>query len=171
METYRLQTCRSSDDRFTNWQITRSTESDYPELCRYYSRLSSTSLRLRFHHTISNIPTKFIRLYACPNQTPCTGLVLKSAAGEIAGEALVDLSSSSYQAELGVSVLDSLRGQGLGYELIARSIDIARRARFKQLAADTLRENRCFVKLMTRFGFEAARHPQDMTQIRLSYAL
>jgi acetyltransferase len=58
------------------------------------------------------------------------------------------------EAELGVLVTDRCQGGGLGRELVARVVDMARAERVHSIVAHILPENTAMLALARRFGFE-----------------
>lgn len=169
-----LSDCRTgmeSDCGLSDWVVTRSSVKDISAIQQYYANLTDTSLHMRFHSSVRNVPFKFVQRYANQEKGICQALVLKSPAGDVAGEAMIGASEVASQVELGVSVLDTLRGNGFGSRLVLKSVELARVSGFQRLVADTLRENKRFVTFMQRLGFVVSKHPLDWSQIQLCIEL
>jgi L-amino acid N-acyltransferase YncA len=168
---YALKTDNDLSIKGTDWVVAKSGPTDLQSIAQYYKRLSDNTLRMRFHYVVKDVPLKFISHYANRGDTSIQGLILKSKDGYIAGEALVCESNTLHQADLGVSVLDSHCSRGIGTALIKRSIEIARVCGFRQLVADTLWENKRFIRLLKHQGFATHKHSGYGAQLRMIFDL
>jgi acetyltransferase len=60
-------------------------------------------------------------------------------------------------------VSDDFQGRGLGSELIAQLINIARQEKIARITADILGENRTMQRVCERLGFQLKYDPDDDT--------
>lgn len=68
-------------------------------------------------------------------------------------------------AEFAIVVADAWHGRGIGYRLLAKLIDAARRHGVERLYGDILAMNRPMLGLVTKLGFKLSRH-EDATLTR-----
>ena len=68
-------------------------------------------------------------------------------------------------AEFAIVVADAWHGRGIGYRLLAKLIDAARRHGVKRLYGDILATNRPMLELARKLGFKLSRH-EDATLTR-----
>ena len=74
-------------------------------------------------------------------------------------------------AEFAIVVADEWQGRGIGYRLMSKLIDIARRRGLKRLYGDILAMNRPMLELVRKLAFKVARHPDDPTLTRVTLQL
>lgn len=68
-------------------------------------------------------------------------------------------------AEFAIVIADAWHGRGIGYRLLAKLIDAARRHGVERLYGDILAMNRPMLALATKLGFKLSRH-EDPTLTR-----
>jgi acetyltransferase len=69
--------------------------------------------------------------------------------------------TSEEQAELGLLIIDSAQGMGLGTEMVRRLIEIGRLEGLRSIHADVHSENPKMLHLLRKFGFKMAIEPGD----------
>ena len=70
-----------------------------------------------------------------------------------------------HAAEFAIVVADAWHGRGIGYRLLAKLIDTARRHGLERLYGDILAMNRPMLELTRKLGFKLSRH-EDPTLTR-----
>jgi acetyltransferase len=75
------------------------------------------------------------------------------------------------RAEFAVSIRSDWKGRGLGYLLMTRIIEIARRRGVGEIFGEVLRENEPMLRLARDLGFSVATHPQEAHLLRLTKPL
>jgi acetyltransferase len=75
------------------------------------------------------------------------------------------------RAEYAIAVRSDWQGRGVGYLLMNRLIDIARRRGIGELIGEVLRENEAMLHMCREFGFTVAAAPGDPALVTVTKAL
>ena len=134
---------------------------DEPAMMRFHERLSERAVYLRYFH-MEKLSTRiahdrlmrkcfidYDREMALVAETPDGG----SDKREILGVGRLTRDRDPRQAEVAVLITDRCQSLGLGTELLARLIDIARAEKLQRIVAHILAENASMRGLAKRFGF------------------
>jgi acetyltransferase len=91
----------------------------------------------------------------------------KSDRREILGVGRLTRNRDTRQAEVAVLIADRCQNVGLGTELLARLIDIARAEKLERIVAHTLAENAAMRGLGEHFGFRVVpgSDPSEVTTV------
>jgi acetyltransferase len=135
---------------------------DEPMMVAFHETLSDMSVYLRYFHVQkldSRIAHENLIRRCCVDYDREIALVAEHpAAGtgerEVLGVGRLRKQLGREEAELGVLVTDRCQGGGLGRELVARVVDMARAERVHSIVAHILPENTAMLALARRFGFE-----------------
>src|SRR4029077_3572862 len=91
--------------------------------------------------------------------------------GTALGVARFSADPDNRRAEFAVALRSDWKGRGLGYLLMTRVIDIARRRGIAEIFGDVLRENEPMLKLARGLGFILCDHPEDRELVRVAKLL
>lgn len=133
---------------------------DEPAIVRFHHRLSEESVYLRYasmmkvdqrtaHDRLSRIC--FI------DYDRAMALVAETEASEIVGVGRLTKLQGTNEAEFAVLVEDAYQGQGIGGELLRRSVHVARDEHLNRIVADVLWQNKPMQVAFERAGFELIR--------------
>ncbi|HKV24750.1 MAG TPA: bifunctional acetate--CoA ligase family protein/GNAT family N-acetyltransferase [Candidatus Acidoferrum sp.] len=136
---------------------------DEPLLVAFHSTLSDSSVYLRYFHIQkldSRVAHERLIRKCCVDYGREIALVadrLNAASGqqEILAVGRLTRQLGREEAELGVLVSDRWQGVGLGRELVARLIEIARAEKIPTIVAHVLAENAPMLALVRRFHFQS----------------
>jgi acetyltransferase len=87
--------------------------------------------------------------------------------GAVLGIARYAADPDRLQAEYAVAVRSDWKGRGVGYALMQRMIEIARRYRIGELVGDVLRENEPMLAMCRELGFAIKADPNDASLVRV----
>ncbi len=143
--------------------------SDLDALRAFFTALSRTTLRLRFHSSINELPEHVLRDFTTANQAHVALVAELSGSPveqpKLVAEARFIRSADSESAEFALAVADNWRRVGLGTMLTKL---LAQRARFsgvRRLCGDILEDNKAMRCLAHALG---ARLSRGMGCVRLS---
>jgi acetyltransferase len=156
----------------SRWQMKDSSEAtirpirpeDEPLMVDFHLTLSDASVYLRYFQVQkldSRIAHTNLIRRCCVDYDREIALVVdrvnpQTAAHEILGVGRLTRPLGREEAELGVLVTDRHQGSGLGRELVARLIQIARAEKIHTIVAHILPENVAMLALARRFHFTSA---------------
>ncbi len=143
---------------------------DEPLLVAFHGGLSERTVRYRYFHTLKlDMRVAHERLTrVCFNDYDRElALVVDRRIGdgrhEILGVGRLSKIPGTTEAEFAVLVSDQWQGQGIGHELLARVVQIARDERVTAVSADILGENREMLTLSQHLGFKMTRDEEAGT--------
>ena len=64
-----------------------------------------------------------------------------------------------------------LKGHGIGFFLLGRLLDIARRKRYRRVIGLVLRENERMLQMAREYGFHVADEPDEPSVVRVTFDL
>jgi acetyltransferase len=130
--------------------------SDVEAIRRCFTRLSSDEVRMRFMHSLSELPEAAARRLCEIDPEHEAAFVLMDADGETAemrGVARIYVDDATASAEFAVLVERAWTGLGLGALLMQRLVDECRRRGLAELWGYVLVENRPMLDLCRELGF------------------
>jgi acetyltransferase len=143
---------------------------DEPLMVEFHHRLSERSVYFRYFHLLNlSQRTAHERLTRVCFIDYDRGMALVAerenpdGGHELLGIGRLTRVHGTDDAEMAVLVSDDFQGQGLGSELIAQLIKIARQEKMARITADILGENRTMQRVCQRLGFELKYDPDDAT--------
>lgn len=146
---------------------------DVAALQRGFSRLQPEEVRMRFLHTLTELPDQLAQRLCRldPEQELAFVLVdpAESAEPEIYGVARAYIDPNTDGAEFALIVQRRFTGQGFGSLLLNRVIDACRVRGVQEIWGDVLTENHAMLDLCDEFGFrrESVFHDASLTRVRL----
>lgn len=146
---------------------------DAAALQRGFSRLQPEEVRMRFLHTLTELPDQLAQrlCHLDPEQELAFVLTdpVESTEPEIYGVARAYIDRNTDSAEFALIVQRRFTGQGLGSQLLNRVIDACRSRHVQEIWGDVLTENHAMLDLCDEFGFrrESVFHDASLTRVRL----
>lgn len=145
---------------------------DEPAVVALAGRMSREDLRMRFFVAMKELTHQFAAKLTQIDYDREMALVAEpETGGEIWGVARFFADPDNNQAEYAVAVRSDLKGRGLGYLLMIRLIDIARRHGIRELFGDVLNENDAMLQMCRTLGFAVVAHPFEPSVVRASKIL
>lgn len=135
---------------------------DEPAMVKFHETLSGRSVYLRYFH-MENLSSRVAHerlIRKCfidyDREIALVAELMKPANGEheIIAVGRLTRSRGTRDAEVGVLVTDHYQHGGLGAELLARLIEVARKDKLDRVVATILLENTAMRKLVSRQGFQ-----------------
>jgi len=143
---------------------------DEPALARFHETLSETTVYQRYTEALNlsrRIAHERLTRICFIDYSREMSLVAE-VDGDIVGVVRLDRRPDN-RAEISVVLSDSYQGQGIGAELVRRSVSIAKDLGIAQVTAEMLPENRVMAHVFESVGFELRPTPnRDRVQARLS---
>lgn len=106
-----------------------------------------------------------------PDSMALVATILNSGREKQIGVARYARENASKTADFAVAVADEWRGEGVGSELLRRTLAIARAASIEKAESLVLRENANMLRLARRHGFALSEYPDDPVLLRISKQL
>jgi acetyltransferase len=147
---------------------------DGPAVQALFGKLASEDIRLRFFAPMRTLPTSLAARLTQIDYDREMALVATDTPGpgaEILAVVHIVCDPDNERAEFAALVRSDMKGRGLGYGLLARLIDYARRRGVGEIFGDVLRENRPMLELCRDLGFTASGPGDDPTVVRMSLRL
>ncbi len=148
---------------------------DVAALQRGFSRLHPDEVRMRFLHTLTELPDQLAQRLCRLDPEQEFAFVLVDPPGtadeaEIYGVARAYIDPTTDSAEFALIVQRRFTGQGFGSELLHRVIDSCRARGVHEVWGDVLTENHAMLDLCDEFGFrrESVFHDASLTRVRLA---
>ena len=148
---------------------------DVAALQRGFAHLHSDEVRMRFLHTLTELPDQLAQRLCRLDPEQELAFVLvdppgTSAEPEIYGVARAYIDPNTDSAEFALIVQRRFTGQGLGSELLNRVIASCRARGVREIWGDVLTENHAMLDLCDEFGFrrESVFHDASLTRVRLA---
>ena len=138
---------------------------DEPSMAEFHKKLSPQSVYFRFFHAVSldqrASHERLSRICFADYDRQITLIiekekeeeVSKKIQNEIIGAIRIIKVHGTKQAEFGMTIVDGYQGEGLGYELLKRAIEVCRSEGIELLTADILSENRAMRRICEKLGF------------------
>jgi RimJ/RimL family protein N-acetyltransferase len=147
---------------------------DVAALQRGFARLHPDEVRMRFLHTLTELPDQLAQRLCRLDPEQELAFVLVDPAdhadAEIYGVARAYIDPSTDSAEFALIVQRRFTGQGFGSQLLNRVIDACRVRGVQEIWGDVLTENHAMLDLCDEFGFEreSVFHDASLTRVRLT---
>ena len=148
---------------------------DEPLMVAFHETLSDSSVYLRYFHVHkldSRVAHERLIRKCCVDYDREIALVAmcshpESGVPEILAVGRLTRQLSRDEAELGILVSDRCQGEGLGKELVARLLQIARAEKIHTIVAHILSENAPMLALARRFHFESVAGDDPASRIAI----
>lgn len=131
----------------------------YPE---FLGRTSPSDIRFRFLAPRKNFPDEMLkRLTQLDYERDMAFVALEEATGDLAGIGRLSSDPDRETAEYALLIRTDVQGQGLGFALLSRLIEHARREGIGRIEGIVLADNRKMLAMCRDFGFVIEHHPQE----------
>jgi len=145
---------------------------DEPLLRDLASRMSPQDLRLRFFTAMKGLTHQLAaRLTQIDYDREMALIALAADADQALGVSRFAADPDNRRAEYAVEVRSDWKGRGLGYLLMMRLIEVARRRRIGELVGEVLRENAAMLQMCRALGFTIRADAKDPSLMRVSKPL
>lgn len=157
------------DGRRVHLRAIRPDDAD--ALRRGFARLTPEQARLRTFHRLAELsPEAAARLTHVDPET-ASAFVVVDADGEIRGDARLHVDPVTESAEFGVAVDPAYTNQGIGWRLMQRLFDDARRRGLCELWGDVLTANQTMLDFAKAMGAERRPLADEPGVLRVSFRL
>jgi acetyltransferase len=131
----------------------------YPD---FLGRTSTDDIRFRFLAPRRNFPDEMLkRLTQLDYERDMAFVALEAETGDLAGIGRLSCDPDKEAAEYALLIRTDLQGQGLGFALLTRIIDHARREGIGAVEGIILADNRRMLTMARDFGFVIEHHPEE----------
>ncbi len=145
---------------------------DEPALQDLALHMKPDDLRLRFFTPMKTLPHALAARLSQIDYDREMALVARlDGDGPALGVARFSSDPDRTAAEFAVALRSDWKGRGLGFLLMSRIIDIARRRGIGEIIGDVLHENAPMLKLSQSLGFRLTTHPDDPELVRVRKVL
>jgi acetyltransferase len=144
---------------------------DAEALRRGFARLTPEQARLRTFHRIAELSPEMAERLTHVDPETATALVVVDADGEIRGDARLHVDAATDSAEFGVAVDPGFTNQGIGWRLMQRLIDDAKRRGLCELWGDVLAENHTMLDFAKAMGAERRPIDSEPGLIRVTFRI
>ena len=131
---------------------------------RFFERVSTDDLRLRFFNAVRHFSHEFIaRLTQLDYARSIALAAIDPATGEMLGAVRLLADANYDTGEYGIMVRSDLKGAGLGWRLMRIMIEYARWQGLRVVEGQVLRENTTMLAMCRQLGFAITPDPDDAT--------
>lgn len=128
---------------------------DVAALLRAFSRMTREQIRLRVFHALTELPEPVARYLCTPEPDKVAAfIVTDDDEGEIRGEARVHFDAVGETAEFAIAIDPAFSGNGVGWALMTKLIEVSRERGMREIWGHVLAENGPMLDLAARLGFE-----------------
>lgn len=134
---------------------------DEERLRRFFSAVNADDLRQRYFSPVKQISEAFIARLTQIDYARVIVLLAVDAEDEVLGVAQVHADPELEAGEYAILLRSDLKGQGLGWALMQRLIELAGRLGLKQITGQVLRDNTSMLDMCRQLGFSIRPDPED----------
>ncbi len=139
---------------------------------RFFARISQADLRMRLFAPVKELSHKFLaRLTQIDYAREIAFVALSPEDGELLGVSRFTADPDYDTAEYAILVRTDIKGNGLGWRLMAQLIDYGRATGLRVLYGQVLAENTAMLHMCRQLGFSVALEPGDPTSRRVTLTL
>ncbi len=142
---------------------------DADALRRGFARLTPEQARLRTFHRIAELSPEMAERLTRIDPETTTALVVVDADGEIRGDARLHVDTATDSAEFGVAVDPDFTNQGIGWRLMQRLVEDAKRRGVYEIWGDVLAENHTMLDFAKAMGAERRPLEDEPGVIRVTF--
>ncbi|HEY6894789.1 MAG TPA: GNAT family N-acetyltransferase [Rhodanobacteraceae bacterium] len=165
----RAETLTTPDGRTLSIRAIESGDAD--ALRRAFARLTPEQARSRTFHRIAELSAEMAERLTHLDPETATALVVIDADGEIRGDARLHVDAATDSAEFGVAVDPEFTNQGIGWRLMERLFDDAKRRGLHELWGDVLAENHTMLDFAKAMGAERRPLENEPGVIRVRFPI
>jgi len=135
---------------------------DEPALMEFVSRMAPEDARLRFFTPMKGLSHEMAaRLTQIDYDREVALVVEPAGTKEIWGVVRYAADPDMERAEYAITVRSDMKGQGLGYLLMSRMLEIASDRGLSEIFGSVMRENEPMLKMCRELGFAIGEYPED----------
>ncbi len=139
---------------------------------RFFDKVSSEDLRLRFFSAVRHFSHEFIaRLTQLDYARSIALAAIDPGTGEMLGAVRLLADANYDTGEYGIMVRSDLKGAGLGWRLMRIMIEYARWQGLRVVEGQVLRENTTMLAMCRQLGFAISSDPDDATVAIVRFSL
>jgi acetyltransferase len=142
---------------------------DADALRRAFARLTPEQARLRTFHRIAELSPEVAARLTRVDPDVATALVVVDADGEIRGDARLHVDAVTDSAEFAVAVDPAFTNQGVGWRLMERLFEDAKRRGLHELWGDVLAENHTMLDFAKAMGAERRPLENEPGVVRVTF--
>jgi len=132
-------------------------------LRRFFDKVGSEDLRLRFFNAVKHFSHEFIaRMVQLDYARAMALAAIDAETGEMLGAVRLLADADYDTGEYGIMVRSDLKGAGLGWRLMGIMIEYARWQGLKTIEGQVLRENTTMLAMCRQLGFTIIPDPDDL---------
>ena len=146
--------------------------SDEPLLKEFFYSLSPQTMFRRFISTRRDMPHERLQEFVVVNyaeEVSIQAVILSDAKEEIVGIGRFYLDESTHTAEVAFTVKDVFHNRGIGTELLAYLIYLAKKRGLIGFVAELLTENKPMFSILNKAGFKLVRVENNMYFMKLTF--
>jgi acetyltransferase len=125
---------------------------DEPGLKELFSTFSEKTMHFRFFYTIKDITHEMLVRY-CHTDYDREISIVADDNGKLLGISRLIFDPGELKAEFSVVVTDSWQNKGLGFKLVERIVELARKKKLEQVYATVIKENSSMKHVAEKLGF------------------
>jgi acetyltransferase len=144
---------------------------DEPLLRRFFECVSAEDLRQRFFSPVRTISSAFIARLTQIDYARSLVLLALDSDDELLGIAQIHADPELAEGEYAILLRSDLKGQGLGWALMQRLIELATHAGLRTLHGQVLRDNSGMLEMCRQLGFSLMADPGDPTVVRVELSV
>jgi acetyltransferase len=134
---------------------------DEARLRRFFAAVTADDLRQRYFSPMKSVSPAFIARLTQIDYARVIVLLAVDAGDEVIGIAQVHADPELEEGEYAILLRSDLKGQGLGWALMQRLIEVSKRIGLKQMTGQVLRDNTSMLAMCRQLGFAIRPDPED----------
>jgi acetyltransferase len=134
---------------------------DEARLRRFFESVSADDLRQRYFSPMTSISAAFIARLTQIDYARVIVLLAVDADDEVLGIAQVHADPEVSEGEYAILLRSDLKGQGLGWALMQRLIELSARLGVRRIRGQVLRDNSSMLDMCRQLGFSVQTDPED----------
>ncbi|MFC4728017.1 GNAT family N-acetyltransferase [Coralloluteibacterium thermophilus] len=152
-------------DRHVRTRAVRPDDED--RLRRFFERVEPQDIRQRYFAPVKHFSRTFIARLTQIDYARVIVIIAVDAEDEVLGVAQIHadpepVAGEPREGEYAILLRSDLKGQGLGWQLMRKLIEHARRAGLTRITGQVLRENENMLAMCRQLGFEVQPDPDDI---------
>jgi acetyltransferase len=134
---------------------------DEARLRRFFAAVTADDLRQRYFSPMKSVSPAFIARLTQIDYARVIVLLAVDVGDEVVGIAQVHADPELEEGEYAILLRSDLKGQGLGWALMQRLIEVSKRIGLKQMTGQVLRDNTSMLAMCRQLGFAIRPDPED----------
>jgi GNAT superfamily N-acetyltransferase len=145
---------------------------DAAGLEEFLHRMAPEDVRMRFFAPIREFSPALLHRLVNPDPEREAAIIAHPVdSPEILAVGRLGAEPGAREVEYAITARTDMKGHGLGYMLMGRLIEIARKRGYPEIFGYVLRDNERMLRICEEYGFHAADAPHDPEVLRVSLRL